>query len=296
MRSSYLDYAMSVIVGRALPDVRDGLKPVHRRVLFSMNENGLQPNRAVREVRPHRRRRDGQVPPARRQRDLRRAGAPGAGLLDAQHARRRPGQLRLDRRGSGSCDALLPRGQYARRPAARVRADRRAGRGAGTGLRARRELHGARPPRSPDPCVEGLQLRRSPDTPPAHARGLRDHRHPQSPGPVPGRRGRRPDADVEAAGRDQARRPGRHLAHAAPERRRAGVRRALGGGVARRMGFRGVGFLEDGGLRQHRPLVLRPHREGVRRACRREALRQRHANPLGQVLPQAPHPQHRRPS
>src|SRR3982751_250901 len=46
MRSSYLDYAMSVIGGRALPDVRDGLKPVHRRVLFSMNENGLQPNRA----------------------------------------------------------------------------------------------------------------------------------------------------------------------------------------------------------------------------------------------------------
>src|SRR5918999_128418 len=45
MRSSYLDYAMSVIVGRALPDVRDGLKPVHRRVLFSMSENGLQPNR-----------------------------------------------------------------------------------------------------------------------------------------------------------------------------------------------------------------------------------------------------------
>ena len=40
MRSSYLDYAMSVIVGRALPDVRDGLKPVHRRVLFAMNENG----------------------------------------------------------------------------------------------------------------------------------------------------------------------------------------------------------------------------------------------------------------
>src|SRR5918995_1364521 len=45
MRTSYLDYAMSVIVGRALPDVRDGLKPVHRRVLFAMNEAGLQPNR-----------------------------------------------------------------------------------------------------------------------------------------------------------------------------------------------------------------------------------------------------------
>src|SRR5215218_9008785 len=45
MRSSYLDYAMSVIVGRALPDVRDGIKPVHRRVLFGMSESGLQPNR-----------------------------------------------------------------------------------------------------------------------------------------------------------------------------------------------------------------------------------------------------------
>jgi DNA gyrase subunit A len=45
MRTSYLDYAMSVIVGRALPDVRDGLKPVHRRVLYAMNEAGLQPNR-----------------------------------------------------------------------------------------------------------------------------------------------------------------------------------------------------------------------------------------------------------
>ena len=45
MRTAYLDYAMSVIVGRALPDVRDGLKPVHRRVLFSMSENGLGPTR-----------------------------------------------------------------------------------------------------------------------------------------------------------------------------------------------------------------------------------------------------------
>lgn len=45
MRGSYLDYAMSVIVGRALPDVRDGLKPVHRRVLFSMNEQNITYNR-----------------------------------------------------------------------------------------------------------------------------------------------------------------------------------------------------------------------------------------------------------
>jgi len=45
MRTAYLDYAMSVIVGRALPDVRDGLKPVHRRVLYAMNELGLGPTR-----------------------------------------------------------------------------------------------------------------------------------------------------------------------------------------------------------------------------------------------------------
>jgi DNA gyrase subunit A len=49
MRSSYIDYAMSVIVGRALPDVRDGLKPVHRRVLYSMYDLGLQPNRPYRK-------------------------------------------------------------------------------------------------------------------------------------------------------------------------------------------------------------------------------------------------------
>ncbi|WP_373510030.1 DNA gyrase subunit A, partial [Thiocapsa sp.] len=49
MRQSYLDYAMSVIVGRALPDVRDGLKPVHRRVLFSMSEQGNVWNRAYRK-------------------------------------------------------------------------------------------------------------------------------------------------------------------------------------------------------------------------------------------------------
>jgi DNA gyrase subunit A len=45
MRSSFLDYAMSVIVARALPDVRDGLKPVHRRILYAMDRAGLQPNR-----------------------------------------------------------------------------------------------------------------------------------------------------------------------------------------------------------------------------------------------------------
>jgi DNA gyrase subunit A len=49
MKKSYLDYSMSVIIGRALPDVRDGLKPVHRRILYTMAQMGLQPNRATRK-------------------------------------------------------------------------------------------------------------------------------------------------------------------------------------------------------------------------------------------------------
>ena len=49
MEQSYIEYAMSVIVGRALPDVRDGLKPVHRRILYTMFENNLYPDRAYRK-------------------------------------------------------------------------------------------------------------------------------------------------------------------------------------------------------------------------------------------------------
>ena len=49
MKKSYLDYSMSVIIGRALPDVRDGLKPVHRRILYTMQQMGLAPNRSTRK-------------------------------------------------------------------------------------------------------------------------------------------------------------------------------------------------------------------------------------------------------
>ena len=49
MKRSYIDYAMSVIVGRALPDVRDGLKPVHRRILYTMHEDGLTPDKPYRK-------------------------------------------------------------------------------------------------------------------------------------------------------------------------------------------------------------------------------------------------------
>ena len=83
MRQSYLDYAMSVIVGRALPDVRDGLKPVHRRILFAMHESNnvttrpyVKCARVVGDVL-------GKYHPHGDTADLRRAGAHGAGLLDA---------------------------------------------------------------------------------------------------------------------------------------------------------------------------------------------------------------------
>ena len=49
MKRSYLDYAMSVIVSRALPDARDGLKPVHRRILYGMYENGFEWNKPYRK-------------------------------------------------------------------------------------------------------------------------------------------------------------------------------------------------------------------------------------------------------
>ena len=51
MRRSFLDYSMSVIISRAIPDVRDGLKPVHRRIVYTMHENGLTPEKAYRKPR-----------------------------------------------------------------------------------------------------------------------------------------------------------------------------------------------------------------------------------------------------
>jgi DNA gyrase subunit A len=72
MRRSYLDYAMSVIVARALPDVRDGLKPVHRRILCSACTRPATRPIGLSQIARDRRRRDGQIPPARRLGDLRR--------------------------------------------------------------------------------------------------------------------------------------------------------------------------------------------------------------------------------
>lgn len=63
MKKSFLDYSMSVIVSRALPDVRDGLKPVHRRILYTMYENGLSPEKAYRKCAGYSRCCTGTVPP-----------------------------------------------------------------------------------------------------------------------------------------------------------------------------------------------------------------------------------------
>src|SRR5688572_19494138 len=49
MRTSFLDYSMSVIVSRALPDVRDGMKPVHRRIIYAMNDLGMHPDKAYKK-------------------------------------------------------------------------------------------------------------------------------------------------------------------------------------------------------------------------------------------------------
>ena len=95
MQRSYLDYAMSVIVGRALP--RRAGRPQAGAPASPVRDvrRRLPPRPQLRQVRPRRRRRDGQLPPARRLGDLRRAGPAGPAVVAALPADRRAGQLRL---------------------------------------------------------------------------------------------------------------------------------------------------------------------------------------------------------
>ena len=88
---------MSVIVGRALPDIRDGLKPVHRRILFGMHDMGLQPNRPTRKCAKIAGEVMGKYHPARRLRDLRCLGAHGAAVLHALSAGGWAGKFRFGR-------------------------------------------------------------------------------------------------------------------------------------------------------------------------------------------------------
>ena len=106
MRNSYLDYAMAVIVSRALPDVRDGLKPSQRRILVAMNDLNLAPGAQHRKCAKIAGDAIGNYHPHGEQVDLPDARAHGAGLQPALPARRRAGQLRLGRRRSARGDAL----------------------------------------------------------------------------------------------------------------------------------------------------------------------------------------------
>ena len=109
IKESFINYSMSVIVSRALPDVRDGLKPVHRRVLYAMNELGLVPGRPYKKCATVVGDVLGKYHPHGDPLGVRRARAHGAGLLAALSAHRRPGKLRLRRRRSARRRTATPR-------------------------------------------------------------------------------------------------------------------------------------------------------------------------------------------
>ena len=106
LKDSYLTYAMSVIISRALPDVRDGLKPSQRRILVAMNDLQPRPQRRPGQVRQDLRRHQRQLPPARRGQRLPDPGPHGPGVEPALRPHRQAGQLRLHRRAAASRDAL----------------------------------------------------------------------------------------------------------------------------------------------------------------------------------------------
>ena len=204
MQQSYMAYAMSVIIGRALPDIRDGLKPANRRVLYGMQQMGAAAGAALQEVREDRRRGDGQLPPARRRGDLRHPRPHGAGLQPARDPRRRPGELRQRGRRPARGHALH-RGPP--RPPRRGDDDRH--RQGHRRLRAdlRRQLHRAdRPPhRLPEPARERRRRHRGrhghqhPAPQPRRGRG-RPELRPRQRGPDPGRAPRRRDGADQGAG------------------------------------------------------------------------------------------------
>ena len=100
MKKSFIDYSMSVIVDRALPDVRDGLKPVHRRIIYSMYEQGYTPDKAYRKSATTVGNVMGKYHPHG---DLRQSGTACAGFFHAVHAGRRKRQLWIQRRRSSGC-------------------------------------------------------------------------------------------------------------------------------------------------------------------------------------------------
>ena len=220
MRTSFLDYAMSVIVSRALPDVRDGLKPVHRRVLYSMWANGNRPGRpyvksanivgyVMGNHHPHG--------------DL--------AIYDTLVRLAQPFSLRypvVDGQGNfGSIDDDPPAAmRYC--VGGRTRVATATGSfpidslvpGATSGFGACRRTRGSRSPRSAGAGEQALPFGRPSDTAPEDARGLPAHGNAQPSGALPGRHGRRPTSAVEAPRRGRSRRSRRNRAHAS---RRSGA-------------------------------------------------------------------------
>ncbi len=192
MRASFLEYAYSVIYSRALPDARDGLKPVQRRILYTMNDMGLRARPRPRQERPGRRRGHGPAAPARRRRDLRRPGPHGPALVDAAADGRRARQLRLPATTTRRRDALhrVPDGAGRRGD---DRLDRRGHRRLQAQLRQPRARADRAPGRDPQP---GRQRHH-------RHRGRHGHQH----GPAQPGRGRAGAAAPDHPPRRRARRP-----------------------------------------------------------------------------------------
>ena len=256
MRASFLEYAYSVIYSRALPDARDGLKPVQRRILLHDERMRLLPRPRPREERARRRRGDGPAAPPRRRCHLRRPGPDGAALVDAAADGRRPRQLRLARRlargdalhrvpdgAAGGGDDRLHRREH-RRLQAQLRQPR---------ARARRAALG-------DPQPRGQRHHRH--------RGRHGHQHgaaqpgrgdpgPPPPDQAPRRDPRRPDAvhpRPRPAHRRQDHRPRRHPRRLRDRPRLVPDARHRAGRDRR----------PPQGHRGHRDAVRRGHREGRR--------------------------------
>ena len=253
MRQSYMDYAMSVIIGRALPDVRDGLKPANRRVLYGMHQMGLQPGRPYRKCAKIVGEVMGNFHPHGDQAiydTLVRMAQP---FNMRAPARRRAGQLRLRRRRPAGGPALhrgaahpprrLHDGGH-REGDRRLRADLRRQLG-----RADGPSHGpAEPPRERRRRHRGRHGDEHPAPQPRRGRG-RDHLPPRQPGP---------DTRREARGRHRPhprpRLPDRRLHHGPPGHPAGLPHRPRLDRDARALRDRGA---------QGRPRVDRHHRDPV---------------------------------
>ena len=204
MQSSYIDYAMSVIVGRALPDVRDGLKPVHRRVLYAMYDNGFRPDR-------------GYVKSARAVAETMGNYHPhgDASIYDTLVRLAQPwsmryplvdGQGNFGSRGNDGAAAM----RYCVTGDALVRLPRAVRSGSRTWFRSEAEQRqpdrreGDRPARELGACRCAVPLRYPPHADGANQGRLRTQRHRQPPAAVLGRCGGRSDPAVEVDRGDHA--------------------------------------------------------------------------------------------